>query len=172
MFYYKWLTFCISFSISVALITKGPRTAYSIFLTHGFIFSNVIVGAHFSTWVDILLRISCFSKPKWCCLFESDRITDTEDGVISMWFACALDWEVDIVDRRQALVVAAQEIEVYLVLQWPNPRRLAAVIALLIRIVDVAISLVNERPCIFQYFAGIYSHCIIERSQCTTRALL
>lgn len=50
----------ISFSISPARITSGPRTAYSILITFGFIESNVNV--RFVAWVDIVLRWSIMKK--------------------------------------------------------------------------------------------------------------
>ena len=40
---------CRTFSIAVALMTRGPLTAYSIFLMQGFMLSRVTVAA-----VDIL----------------------------------------------------------------------------------------------------------------------
>lgn len=41
-----FLTLCNSFSISVARMTRGPRTAYSIVLMHGFKLSIVMVCSH------------------------------------------------------------------------------------------------------------------------------
>ena len=47
----------ITFSMAVALMTRGPLTAYSIFLMQGFMLSRVTVaGAAIFTEVDVMLR--------------------------------------------------------------------------------------------------------------------
>ena len=73
------LTLSNSFSISVALITRGPRTAYSICLIHGFMFSNVKVGLHVD---DIFGHLRLRKPPEDSADFSAAKI-DEKDPVLS-----------------------------------------------------------------------------------------
>lgn len=74
------LTCLISFSISPARMTNGPRTAYSILITFGFIESNVNV------FVDAIVRLlPCSKLTHDCDGFD----TADNDKVLKWWWFLA-----------------------------------------------------------------------------------